>query len=183
VRIRALIVDDEPLARERIRALLRKERDIELLGECGDGARAIAAIEKHRPDLVFLDEQMPEADGFEVVKAVGADNMPTVIFVTAFDKYALRAFDVHALDYLLKPFDRERFAQALDRARAQIRRQRAGDIHRRLFALLGEVRPQPRRNGWWCAKRDGSSSYVARRSTGLKPRATTCGWTSANMYT
>jgi len=144
-RLRALIVDDEPLARERVRTLLRKEPDIEVAGECGDGGRAVTAIEKERPDLVFLDVQMPQAGGFDVVEAVGAGRMPAVIFVTAYDKYALRAFDVNALDYLLKPFDRQRFREALDRARAHIRRAQAGDLHSRLLALLGDVRPQ---NQW-----------------------------------
>jgi two-component system LytT family response regulator len=90
---------------------------------------------------VFLDVQMPEAGGFDVVEAVAAERMPAVIFVTAYDKYALRAFDVHALDYLLKPFDRQRFREALDRARAHIRRAQAGELHGRLLALLGDVRP------------------------------------------
>jgi two-component system LytT family response regulator len=144
-RIRALIVDDEPLARERIRTLLRKEPDMDVAGECGDGGRAVTLIEKERPDLVFLDVQMPEAGGFDVVEAVGAERMPVVIFVTAYDKYALRAFDVHALDYLLKPFDRQRFREALERARAHIRHAQAGELHERLLALLGDVRPA---EGW-----------------------------------
>lgn len=131
-----LIVDDEPLARERLRTLLKKEADFELAGECGDGARAVAAIEKLKPDLVFLDVQMPEADGFDVVEAVGAQSMPAVIFVTAYDKYALRAFDVNALDYLLKPFDRERFQTALGRARQHLGRAAAGELPERLAALL-----------------------------------------------
>lgn len=139
-KFRALIVDDEPLARERIRTLLRKEPDIEVAAECGDGSRAVTAIEKHRPDLVFLDVQMPAADGFDVVEAIGAEQMPAVIFVTAYDKYALRAFDVHALDYLLKPFDRARFRESLERARAQIRRARDGEVSERLLALLGSIR-------------------------------------------
>lgn len=143
--IRALIVDDEPLARERIRTLLRKEPDVAVVAECGDGTRAVAAIEKHRPDLVFLDVQMPGANGFDVLEAIGASHMPAVIFVTAYDKYALRAFDVHALDYLLKPFDRTRFREALSRARAQIRREQVGDIHRRLLAFLHDARPQQHR--------------------------------------
>lgn len=139
-KIRALIVDDEPLARERLRTLLRKEPDMEVIAECGDGSRAATAIEKHRPDLVFLDVQMPEADGFDVLEAIGAEQMPVVIFVTAYDKYALRAFEVSALDYLLKPFDRARFRESLERARQQIRRQRDGEVSERLLALLGAVR-------------------------------------------
>ena len=142
MRIRALIVDDEPLARERIRTLLKREPDVELAGEAADGAAAVAAIEKLEPDLVFLDVQMPEADGFAVVEAVGALRMPPVIFVTAYDKYALRAFDVQALDYLLKPFDRERFQAAMRRARGELERASSGEFNRRLLALLREVRAQ-----------------------------------------
>jgi len=115
--LRALIVDDEDLARQRIRHLLRKEPDVEIVGECAHGVEAVRAIESLSPDLVFLDIQMPELDGFGVIEAVGADRMPATLFVTAFDQHALRAFEVHALDYLLKPFDPERFRAALDRAR------------------------------------------------------------------
>lgn len=115
--LRALIVDDEDLARQRIRHLLQKEPDVEVVGECAHGVEAVRAIENLAPDLVFLDIQMPELDGFGVVEAVGADRMPATLFVTAFDQHALRAFEVHALDYLLKPFDPERFSAALDRAR------------------------------------------------------------------
>ena len=118
--IRTLIVDDEPLARLGIRAQLKEEKDIEIVAECRNGLEAIAAIEKEAPELVFLDVQMPELDGFGVMEAVGVDHMPVVIFVTAYDQYALRAFDVHALDYILKPVDPERFASALQRARKQI---------------------------------------------------------------
>lgn len=142
MKIRTLLVDDEPLARERLRTLLAREPDVEVAGECGDGASAIAAIEEHEPDLVFLDVQMPEADGFEVVRAVGPERMPPVIFVTAFDQYALRAFDVHACDYLLKPFDRQRFAAALQRARGRLREKRSATPD--LRALLEELRPAPR---------------------------------------
>ncbi len=122
-RIRALIVDDEPLARERIRTLLTDEPEIEVVGECGDGHKAVAAIRRHAPDLLFLDVQMPELDGFGVLQELGAQHLPVVVFVTAYDKYTLRAFEVHALDYLLKPFDRERFHKTLTRARAQIRQE------------------------------------------------------------
>lgn len=115
--LRALLVDDEPLARQRIRHLLRRAHDIEVAGECGNGLEAVKAIEVVKPDLVFLDIQMPELDGFGVVEAVGPVEMPPTLFITAFDQHALRAFEVHALDYLLKPFSPERFHQALDRAR------------------------------------------------------------------
>src|SRR4051794_34178698 len=110
--LRVLIVDDEPLARQRIRSLLEAEPDIAVVGECDDGHKAVAAIREHRPDLIFLDVHMPELDGFGVLAALGGDSVPAVIFVTAYDRYALRAFEFHALDYLLKPFDRERFARA-----------------------------------------------------------------------
>ena len=115
--LRALVVDDETLARQRIRHLLRRTSDVEIIGECANGVEAVKAIEDHTPDLVFLDIQMPELDGFGVVEAVGADRMPPTLFITAYDQHALRAFEVHALDYLLKPFSPERFHQALTRAR------------------------------------------------------------------
>jgi two-component system LytT family response regulator len=120
MKIRTLIVDDEPWARKRIAALIRREGDIELLGQCCGGAEAISKIVELAPDLVFLDVQMPEVDGFDVVEAVGPERMPLVIFATAYEKYALKAFDANALDYLLKPFDEDRFQKALDRARLHL---------------------------------------------------------------
>ena len=144
-KIRTLIVDDEPLARERLASLLSAEQDIELVGQCRDGEEAVAAIHDHSPALVFLDVQMPQMNGFEVIEAVGTDQMPLVVFVTAYDQHALKAFQVRALDYLLKPFDRERFAEALQRARAQIEREETGDLGRRLMALVKDLRrDQPR---------------------------------------
>ncbi len=115
--LRALLVDDEPLARQRIRHLLRRATDFDVAGECANGLEAVKAIEELSPDLVFLDIQMPELDGFGVVEAIGADRMPPTLFITAYDQHALHAFEVHALDYLLKPFSPERFHQALERAR------------------------------------------------------------------
>ena len=138
--IRALIVDDEPLARRRIRNLLAEAEDVDVIAECANGKDALHAIEEFPPDLLFLDIQMPELDGFAVLQAIGVGHVPVVIFVTAYDQFALRAFEAHALDYLLKPFDDERFAAALQRARAQIRQQRGDDLDRRLRALLEEVR-------------------------------------------
>src|SRR3954451_12712844 len=114
--MRVVIVDDEPLARETIRLLLRHEPDVTIAGECS-GVDAPALIEKTKPDLMFLDVQMPELDGFGVLDAIGRDAIPAVVFVTAYDQYALRAFEVHAVDYLLKPFDDERFAETLQRAK------------------------------------------------------------------
>src|SRR5688572_493746 len=144
-KIRTLIVDDEPLARERLAALLAGESGIEVIGQARDGEEALTAIQDHTPDLVFLDVQMPQMNGFEVIEAVGSEKMPLVIFVTAYDQHALRAFQVRALDYLLKPFDRERFTEALQRARKQLERDETGDIGRRLLALVKDLRrDQPR---------------------------------------
>jgi two-component system, LytTR family, response regulator len=139
--IRALIVDDEPLARRGIHQLLASYRDVTVVGECRDGKEAARALATSAPDLVFLDVQMPGADGFQVINAVGADKMPMVIFVTAYDQHALRAFEVRALDYLLKPFDRDRFREALGRARRHIEQQETGDLGRRLLALVKDLRP------------------------------------------
>jgi len=144
-KIRALVVDDEPLARERVLTLLQQETDVEVVGECSDGGQAVSAIQQHSPDLVFLDVQMPGCDGFEVIQNIGIDRMPMVIFVTAYDQYALRAFEVHALDYLLKPFGRERFRETLKHAKEELERQRAGDLGRRLLALVNDVKPEPPR--------------------------------------
>lgn len=138
--IRTLIVDDEPLARERVKRFLRDEPDIEIIGESGDGLAAISAIKAEKPDLVFLDIQMPEKTGFEVMAALKRRSLPTIIFVTAYDQYALQAFDVHALDYLLKPFTRERIHKAVGRAREQIESRRGGAIDERLLALISDIR-------------------------------------------
>lgn len=142
--LRVLIVDDEPPARRRIRALLADELDVEVVGEAGSGAEAVEAIRTLSPSLVFLDVQMPDGDGFEVVRQVGAERMPLTVFATAFDRHALRAFDAHALDYLLKPFERERFAAALRRARAHLARAAEGALQGRLEALLGALAPPER---------------------------------------
>ena len=150
---RALIVDDERMARKRLRTLLASEKDFDVVGECANGTSAVHAIRTQTPDLVFLDVQMPELDGFGVVREVGADRMPFVIFVTAYDQYALRAFEVSALDYLTKPFDRERFQGTLRRVRQQMSLRagaRTGDavagaeLHTRLAALLEQLPPRPR---------------------------------------
>lgn len=137
---RVMIVDDEPLARLRIRNLLADAADITVVAECANGEQAISQMEASPPDLLFLDVQMPELDGFDVLQAVGVGRVPAVVFVTAFERFALRAFEAHALDYLLKPFDDERFAVALQRALARIRERQGGDLDVRLRALLAEVR-------------------------------------------
>jgi two-component system LytT family response regulator len=158
--IRVLVADDEPLARERLRMLLSDEPDVQIVAECRNGADAIAAIQRTRPDLVFLDVQMPNGSGFDVIAAIGTARMPPVIFVTAYDQYALRAFDVHALDYLLKPFDRERFQQALARARQQIERAVAGDLERRLRELVHDLRQPPQRPERFVIKSGGRVFFV-----------------------
>jgi two-component system LytT family response regulator len=134
--IRAVIVDDEPVARAGIRKLLAAEPDITVVGEAGNGRTAVEAILDHEPDLLFLDIQMPEMNGFDVLAVVGADAVPAVVFVTAYDEFAVRAFEVRALDYLLKPFDDERFAAVLDRARQHLARNREHDLANRLETLL-----------------------------------------------
>jgi two-component system LytT family response regulator len=136
--IRVLIVDDEPIARRGIRQQLRSEPDLEVIGECGDGAAAIDAITGLAPDLVFLDIQMPEVGGFDVVEAIGVAQMPAVVFVTAYDEHALRAFDVHAVDYVLKPIDRHRFSTAVERARRRLAHAE-GKLDRRIAAALGAL--------------------------------------------
>src|SRR5882762_6910932 len=118
--IRTVIVDDEPLARSNITVLLRRHPEVEIVKECGSGAEALAEIRRSKPDLVFLDVEMPECGGFDVLEMLGADLPPAIVFVTAFDRYALRAFEAGALDYLLKPFDNARFDLALERAKTKI---------------------------------------------------------------
>lgn len=135
-KLRVAIIDDEPLAREGIRLLLGVDPEVEIVGESGSGFDAVSLIRRVRPDLVFLDVQMPEMNGFEVMAALAPDEVPAVIFVTAFDRYAIRAFDVHALDYLLKPFDDDRFYDALRRAKDQLRLSRVSDLSQRLISLL-----------------------------------------------
>lgn len=120
VRIRTLIVDDEPLARNNLAMLLRRDPAIEILGQCGSGLEAVTQIADKRPDLVFLDVQMPECDGFDVLELLGVHAPPVIVFVTAYDEHALRAFEAGALDYLLKPFDDARFERALNRAKERI---------------------------------------------------------------
>ena len=148
-KIKAIIVDDEPPARRNLRALLKGVPDIELVKECGNGRDAVREIRALEPDLVFLDVQMPELDGFAVLENLAGQPLPVIIFVTAYDQYALKAFEVSALDYLLKPFDDARFHKALAQARRQIEQQDASELGRKLLTLLGtrEVKtdaPPPR---------------------------------------
>lgn len=138
MKFKTLIVDDEPLARERIRTLVARDPEIQVVAECAGGRAAIAAVAKHAPDLMFLDVQMPEVDGFAVLEAIGCKAVPAVIFVTAHDQYALKAFEIHALDYLLKPFDRPRFESALARAKRQL----AAGASNRLADLIASTKPR-----------------------------------------
>jgi two-component system LytT family response regulator len=141
--LRVLIVDDEPVARRRIRRLLRADPAVDVIGEAADGRAALRAIAEQQPDLVFLDVQMPELDGFGVLQQLGAARVPLVVFVTAFDQYAVRAFEVHAVDYLLKPFTRERLLDTVSRVR-QGRGRAEREQDPRLAALLEELRERPR---------------------------------------
>ncbi|HEX6370826.1 MAG TPA: response regulator [Longimicrobium sp.] len=146
MKVRTLIVDDEDLARQRITELLADEPDFAVVGECGDGEEAAREIRRLRPDLVFLDVQMPEMDGFEVLSTIDPARAPVVVFVTAYDEFALRAFEAHAIDYLLKPFYRPRFHVALDRARAQLAQRNAAPpadarLRRLLESLATAERP------------------------------------------
>ena len=139
-RIRTVIVDDEPLARRRIRRMLARDAEIEIVSDCSNGKEAIAAIKNLKPDLLFLDIQMPEIDGFDVLESLDPSQLPLVIFITAYDQYALRAFEVSAVDYLVKPFDRVRFEKALDRAKLRMAGERGSDLSRQTLALLEELK-------------------------------------------
>jgi two-component system LytT family response regulator len=134
--IRALIVDDEPAARAAITTLLAEDPEIRIVGECADGRSALEAVEANAPDLLFLDVQLPEMDGFTMLRQLNGVDLPAVVFVTAYDQYALQAFEVHALDYVLKPFDDQRFREAVTRVKRQIRQGKLGALSEQLLALL-----------------------------------------------
>ena len=157
--IRVLIVDDEPLARSGLNALCRGDEELEVVGECADGRAAVEAIGQTEPDLLLLDIQMPEMDGFEVLRAIGAERAPRVIFITAFDEFAVKAFEVNALDYLLKPFDDERFFVAIDRAKQAIREPSLSEWSHRLVGLL-ETTSQQLAVG--AATRNDGTGYLTR---------------------
>lgn len=138
--LRVLVIDDEPLARQGVRGLLEAQDGVEVVGEASSGEEAVEAIGDLEPDIVFLDIQMPEMNGFEVLESMEIDPPPVVVFVTAYDEYAIRAFEVHALDYLLKPFDDQRFEQAFDAARQAVRRREDSEFARRLEQMLASRR-------------------------------------------
>ncbi|HTL55688.1 MAG TPA: LytTR family DNA-binding domain-containing protein [Candidatus Limnocylindrales bacterium] len=139
MKLRAIIADDEPLARERVRSLLAAEPDIEVIAECSNGAQAVKATQEHRPDLLFLDVQMPRLNGFEVLEALTPEETPVVVFTTAHDEHAIRAFEVNALDYLLKPFTEARFRKAIQRAREQPQKAAEGQRNPQLASLLNHL--------------------------------------------
>lgn len=141
-KIRTLLVDDEPIARRGLRQQLQSESDVEIIGECSNGQEAVTAIRKHAPDLVFLDVQMPLLNGFGVVEAIGTDRLPAVVFVTAYDEHAIHAFEVNALDYLLKPIEQRRFQKTLGRVRDQLNHLKDQQVSEKLSALL-KLLPKP----------------------------------------
>jgi two-component system, LytTR family, response regulator len=163
MKIRTLIVDDMLLARKRVRRYLSADPDIEIIGECTDGREAIDAIKQQSPDLVFLDVQMPEIGGFEVLAALDEDELPAVIFITAYDQFALKAFEVHALDYLLKPFDAERLRKAVDRARTQLKQRQPGGeqgLDQRINALLKDIKGEQKHIKRLAVKSSGRTIFL-----------------------
>ncbi len=167
--IRVLIVDDEPLARKRIRDLLAERDEFEIIGECSNGKNAIKEIEKNVADLVFLDIQMQDMDGFEVLEKLETDSLPTIIFATAYDKYALRAFEVHAVDYLLKPFDDERFEETLNHVHKQIKKDQIEGLSEKLASLLSDFNKSKDKKESEKANKNKTQTYQKRlviKSTG-----------------
>lgn len=158
--LRVLIVDDESLARERLRRLIERQTDITIIGECGDGVSALECIRRDRPQVVLLDVQMPELDGLEVVQQLEPHLRPVIIFVTAHDRYAVQAFEVQAVDYLLKPVDEGRLAAAIQRARAQCQPGAGPEWAERLNRLLGELRPEAKSQDRLAVKTDGRVVFV-----------------------
>jgi two-component system LytT family response regulator len=158
--IRVLVADDQPMVRERLVSLLAAEPGVELAGTASSGPEAVDCILQSSPDLVFLDLQMPGMDGFKVIEAIGVDRMPPTVFVTAYDEYAVRAFEVQAIDYLLKPFRRQRFQSALARARRHLERDRQGEMAGRLAELLRSLRPAAGGQERLLVKSGGRVSFV-----------------------
>ena len=160
IRLRILVVDDEDLARQRIRSLLALRPDFEIVGECASGMDAVKRIRENRPDVVLLDVQMPELDGFDVIAEVGAQNMPVVIFATAFDEYAIDAFDVGAVDYLLKPVDEERFNRTLDRAARRVRDTTDESTSSQMSALIRKLASLSSPGGRFAVKVHGKILFL-----------------------
>ena len=158
--MRVLIVDDEPLARKKIKRMLAREAEVEIVGDCSTGREAVAMIRDREIDLVFLDIQMPEMDGFSVLESVAPERLPFVIFVTAYDQYALRAFEFYALDYLLKPFDRRRFEKAMQRARERVLKEKGDELKERTSALLEEIKARSHHLGRLVIKAGGRVFFI-----------------------
>jgi two-component system LytT family response regulator len=158
--IRALIVDDERLARRRVREMLQSDRDIEVVGEPANGPDAVMAVRESNPDLMFLDVQMPGMDGFEVLNALRDERIPMIVFITAYDQYALRAFEACAVDYILKPFDRARFDRALQQAKSRIRQERQTDLTSHLLTLIENLKQRPQYPERLAIKEGGRIVYV-----------------------
>jgi len=159
-KMRVLIVDDEELARDRMQSLLAAQHDVEIVGVCADGITALEAIEAHHPDLVLLDVQMPGMDGFEVVSNLDPADAPAIVFVTAHDGHAIRAFEIHALDFLLKPFDQARLEKTLDRARGKLSAERSPTLDPRLVSLLEELREERKYSERLIVKSSGRVFFV-----------------------
>ena len=158
--IRALIVDDEPLAREWVRSAVAEDPELEVLGECGDGFEAAEAIRRLKPDLVFLDVQMPGLDGFGVLEALSPEEIPAVVFVTAFDQYAVRAFEAQAVDYLMKPFSKERVEEAVRRVRELVKGRSLDDFRESISRLVEKIRRDRSFPEWVLLKAEGKNVFV-----------------------
>jgi len=162
-RIRVVIADDELLARKFIRRMLKQDAEVEVVAECSNGADAVVAIRKEKPDLVFLDVQMPEMDGFAVLDAVRLDHLPEIVFTTAYESYAIRAFELHALDYLLKPFDQVRFKAALKYAKERFQSQHEEDKRLQVGTLLESIRAQQEYLDRIIIRADGRITFLQTR--------------------
>ena len=160
MKIRALIVDDEPLAREWVRSAVAEDPELEVLGECGDGFEAAEAIRRLKPDLVFLDVQMPGLDGFGVLEALSPEEIPAVVFVTAFDQYAVRAFEAQAVDYLMKPFSKERVGEAVRRVRELVKGRSIEDFRESIGRIVEKIRRDRSFPEWVLLKADGKNVFV-----------------------
>ena len=158
--LRVLLVDDEPLARERLRTFLSREPGVTVIGECSNGDDAVIIARQEQPDILFLDVQMPGLNGFEVLEKLQGVAQPAVVFTTAYDQYAVKAFDIHAVDYLLKPFDRERFKVALDRAVTRASARRPDDLQGKLAAMLADLRAGAKQPERIPIKSNGRVSFV-----------------------
>src|SRR5216110_2468904 len=161
--IRALIADDEALARKFVRRMLKEDRDFEIIGECSNGKEAVTMIKKQNPDVVFLDVQMPEMDGFAVLESIGVERLPEIIFATAYEQYAIRAFELHALDYLLKPFDQARFKDAIKHAKERFRSERRDDGRMQISALLESIKNKPQYLDRLVIKAGGRITFLSTR--------------------